>query len=101
MVSSPISTGRVHANTTEAQLTGSPIMIQPSFNPMIGPSTQVLINMGARYVPCMHNVTGVQDGNPPIQHWPCPNTTTLDPKSPSNACTLSDLCGFSGVPNPG
>lgn len=84
-----------------SQLTGSPIMIQPSFNPMIGPSTQVLINMGARYVPCMHNVPGIQDAVLPIQRWPCPNTTTNDPVSPSNACTLSELCGFGGVPNPG
>jgi membrane associated rhomboid family serine protease len=84
-----------------AQLTGSPIMTQPSFNPMIGPSTQVLINMGARYVPCMHNVSVVQDTYNPIQLWPCPNTTTNDPNSPSNHCTLSDLCGFGGVPNPG
>ncbi len=76
-------------------------MVQPSFNPMIGPSTQVLINMGARYVPCMHNVTGVQDANPPIQRWPCPRTTTNDPTDPANACTLSELCGFAGVPNPG
>lgn len=68
---------------------------------MIGPSTQVLINMGARYVPCMHNVTGVQDANPPVTLWPCPNTTTSDPTSPSNHCTLSELCGFGGVPNPG
>jgi membrane associated rhomboid family serine protease len=75
-------------------------MTQPSFNPMIGPSTQVLINMGARYVPCMHNVTGVQDVYPALS-WPCPNTTTNDPDSPSNHCTLSDLCGFGGVPNPG
>jgi membrane associated rhomboid family serine protease len=84
-----------------AQLTGSPIMINPSFNPMIGPSTQVLINMGARYVPCMHNVTVVQDPVNPILYWPCPNTTTSDSQNPSNHCTLSDLCGFGGVPNPG
>lgn len=34
-------------------LTKTPIEIHPSFNPMIGPSPYVLINMGARYVPCM------------------------------------------------
>lgn len=77
-----------------AQLTGSPIMIKPQFNPMIGPSPYVLINMGARYVPCMHNVTGIQDSNVTIT-WPCPNTTTEAP-----ACTLSELCGFGGVEEP-
>lgn len=66
---------------------------------MIGPSNYVLINMGARFVPCMRNTPGVQD-SPVLIPWPCPNTTTLDPENPSQHCTLSDLCGFSGVPNP-
>lgn len=74
-------------------------MTQPSFNPMIGPSPYVLINMGARFVPCMRNTVGVQDSTQHIS-WPCPNTTTLDPNSPSQHCTLSDLCGFGGVPDP-
>ncbi|KAK3373749.1 hypothetical protein B0T24DRAFT_679156 [Lasiosphaeria ovina] len=82
-----------------ATVTGSPIMTQPSFNPMIGPSPYILINMGARFVPCMHNTVGVQNSHVRIQ-WPCPNTTTLDPESPSQKCTLSDLCGFGGVPEP-
>ncbi|KAK5199691.1 hypothetical protein LTR47_001580 [Exophiala xenobiotica] len=76
-------------------ITGSPIMIHPQFNPMIGPSTYVQINMGARFVPCMHVVPGVQDATVPI-NWPCPNTTTSDANSPSNHCDLSELCGFSG-----
>lgn len=49
----------------------------------------------------MHNVTVVQDPIRPIKLWPCPNTTTNDVDSPSNHCSLSDLCGFGGVPNPG
>ncbi|PHH88329.1 hypothetical protein CDD83_7683 [Cordyceps sp. RAO-2017] len=75
-------------------LTGSPIMIKPQFNPMIGPSTQVMINMGARYVPCMHNVREIQGSQVPVLFL-CPNATTND-----NFCPLSDLCGFGGVPNP-
>ncbi|EFX05354.1 rhomboid family membrane protein [Grosmannia clavigera kw1407] len=75
-------------------LTGSPIMIHPSFNVMIGPSTYVMINMGSRFVPCMHNVAGVQSATETIS-WPCPNTTTSDA-----LCTLSQLCGFGGVPEP-
>ncbi|TVY65689.1 putative rhomboid protein [Lachnellula suecica] len=77
-----------------AQLTGSPIEIHPSFNPMIGPSPFVLINMGARYMPCMHNVNGVQNAAEAFT-WPCPNSTET-----SGLCSLSQLCGFSGVPNP-
>ncbi|EXJ74921.1 uncharacterized protein A1O5_01617 [Cladophialophora psammophila CBS 110553] len=79
-------------------ITGSPIMIKPQFNPMIGPSTYVQINMGARFVPCMRTTPGVQDSpDPPT--WPCPNTTTSDPNSPSNHCDLKALCGFSGFSN--
>jgi membrane associated rhomboid family serine protease len=78
-----------------ATLTGSPIMINPQFNPMIGPSTWVLINMGARYVACMHNLPEIQ-GSERVIHWPCPNTTSFSVAE----CQLSDLCGLGGVPNP-
>ena len=84
-----------------AVLTKTPIEIHPSFNPMIGPSPYVLINMGARYQPCMHSMAGVQDAKPPIApiSWPCPNATALT--GDSMTCNLKDLCGFSGsVPNP-
>ncbi|KAI1487774.1 hypothetical protein F5X96DRAFT_648363 [Biscogniauxia mediterranea] len=91
-----------------AQLTGSPIQTKPSFNPMIGPSAAILINMGARYVPCMKNVDGIQNYVTPAGvntvdkgfPWPCPNTTSSDSSDPSNQCSLSELCGFGGVPNP-
>jgi membrane associated rhomboid family serine protease len=84
-----------------AQLTGSPIEIHPSFNPMIGPSPYVQIDMGARFVPCMRNVKCVQDQKDPPP-WPCPWTTTTDGNSIDNKCTLQQLCGFPGykVPNP-
>src|SRR5256885_9042024 len=61
-------------DTSPATLTGSPIMIHPQFNPMIGPSTYVLINMGARFVPCMRTTPGVQNSTTPIP-WFCPNST--------------------------
>ncbi|KAI9149200.1 rhomboid protein [Paramyrothecium foliicola] len=79
-----------------ALLTGSPIMIKPQFNPMIGPSTQVLINMGARYVPCMRNLDEIQGASPsdPVLFL-CPNATTR-----TQICPLSEVCGFGGVPNP-
>ncbi|KAJ5558456.1 hypothetical protein N7461_002428 [Penicillium sp. DV-2018c] len=79
-----------------AQLTGSVIQTKPNFNPMIGPSPYVQIYMGARYNPCMKNVGGIQNATKPID-WPCPNTTTLDT---TTFCTLSEVCGFGGVPNP-
>ncbi|KYK58682.1 rhomboid family membrane protein [Drechmeria coniospora] len=77
-----------------AILTGSPIMIKPQFNPMIGPSTQVMINMGARYTPCMHNIEEIQGSKIPVLFL-CPNATTN-----TQFCPLSELCGFGGVPNP-
>ncbi|KAK7751345.1 hypothetical protein SLS62_006751 [Diatrype stigma] len=82
-----------------ANLTGTPIQTSPTFNPMIGPSTYVLINMGARYPPCMHNVKGIQDQTTHIS-WPCPWVTTSDITSPDYQCTLSQVCGFAGVPEP-
>ena len=82
--------------TLSAIVTGSPVMIHPQFNPMIGPSTYVLINMGARFVPCMRTIPEVQDAAVPI-NWPCPNTTTSDPNAATNHCDLSALCGFGGL----
>lgn len=77
-------------------LTGTPIAIKPSFNPMIGPSPYVLINMGARYPPCMKNVNvryKNSDELGPLISQPdisiqCPNTTSADAN-----CHLADLCG--------
>jgi membrane associated rhomboid family serine protease len=79
-------------------VTGSPIMIHPQFNPMIGPSTYVLINMGARFVPCMRTDPQIQGANPPIT-WPCPNVTSSDLNDPSYKCDLNTLCGFGGLDN--
>lgn len=63
---------------------------------MIGPSANVLIHMGARYVPCMRSLEGIQDSD--VEKWPCVNSTSSD--GSDNTCTLSDLCGLGGVPNP-
>jgi membrane associated rhomboid family serine protease len=76
-------------------LTGSVIETKPTFNPMIGPSPYVQIYMGARYDPCMKNVEGIQNANTTI-FWPCPNATSTTDQS----CSLSESCGFGGVPNP-
>ena len=72
-------------------LTKTPIEIHPSFNPMIGPSPYVLINMGARYVPCMRQTS---QGLDTTIEWPCPNTTSTSLDDSSNQCQLNELCGF-------
>ena len=79
-------------------VTGSPIMIHPRFNPMIGPSTYIQINMGARFVPCMRSDPQIQGANPPIT-WPCPRVTSSDLSDPAYDCDLSALCGFGGLDN--
>lgn len=84
--------------TRTAVLTKSPIEIHPQFNPMIGPSPYVLINMGARYQPCMHNMHNVQDRAAGNISWPCPWATSNT--GDDAKCTLSQLCGFGGVPEP-
>ena len=71
-------------------LTGSPIQTKPSFNPMIGPSVYVLINMGARFAPCMQPIKELNDFN--SSQFPCPNYTgSIEQES----CSLTELCGFS------
>lgn len=79
-------------------LTGTPIAIKPSFNPMIGPSPYVQINMGGRYVICMQFQEDLffVNGQPVTEPvlFPCPWTTTADAE-----CTLAQHCGFSGVPS--
>lgn len=81
-----------------SSLTGSPI-VKPSQNPMIGPSNNLLINMGARYVACMRNQVGIQDVK--ATAFFCPNST--DVTSDQQLCSLQELCGFEStnpVPNP-
>lgn len=77
-----------------SQLTGSPIQTQPSFNPMIGPSQNVLISMGSRFVPCMHYIANLSK----IESWQCPNSTSNNVDT--YVCSLSDVCAFGGVPSP-
>lgn len=74
-------------------------MIKPQFNYMIGPSTYIMIEMGARYVPCMKNLKEIQgDASLDLTKGPflCPNATSTD-----DICPLSVACGFGGnTPDP-
>ena len=63
------------------QLTGSLIETQP-FNIMIGPTSMVLISMGARFVPCMKTNTLV-----PWKSMQCP--IQMDP---SGLCSVAEIC---------
>ncbi|KAK9448681.1 uncharacterized protein V1518DRAFT_417893 [Limtongia smithiae] len=74
-----------------AKNTGSPIATQPTLNPFIGPSSYLLIHMGARFSPCMEYVSGITDDS--SLEFPCLSSTSVD----TNICTLSELCGMGGV----
>jgi membrane associated rhomboid family serine protease len=95
-------------------LTGSPIQTKPNFNIMIGPSPYVLINMGARYQPCMHYMESIVNKTyvekKPIM-WPCPSMTAIPTSNittypngttyqsySEKMCNLNELCGLGGVP---
>lgn len=71
-----------------AHLTGSAFQTKPYFNPMLGPLTFLLINMGARYVPCMHQIKDITDDTSIL--FPCANSTSVD----TYVCSLSELCGL-------
>lgn len=52
--------------------TGKPIATSPSFNYMIGPTSEVLIRIGARFPPCMKHVEEL----PPTFALACLNDTS-------------------------
>lgn len=78
-----------------SHLTGSAFQTKPYFNPMLGPLTYLLIYMGARYVPCMHQIKGITDDISIM--FPCANSTTES----TFVCPLTNLCGLSGIPQDG
>lgn len=75
-----------------SHLTGSAFQTKPYFNPMLGPSTYLLINMGARYVPCMQSIENITNDTSIL--FPCPNSTSYD----TDVCQLPELCGLGGIP---
>ena len=93
------------------------------FNPMLGPSTQTLIQSGARYIPCMRNTTAM----PPDERYVCfskpyasaedgfagskdddnepeedlrqlinPVLELTSPVAVRTTCSLEDVCGMGG-----
>jgi len=71
---------------------GSPISLKPVINPMLGPSSSALINLGARFPPCMKFVSQV----PPSTLLGCMNNTA---NPATSICTVKELCGFAGFPD--
>jgi membrane associated rhomboid family serine protease len=75
---------------------GTPVSFKPVVNPMLGPSESALINLGARFPPCMKSVQNLSLST----LMPCLNDTA---NPPTSLCTIEDVCGFGGfhggVPN--
>ncbi|KDR84898.1 hypothetical protein GALMADRAFT_233355 [Galerina marginata CBS 339.88] len=71
---------------------GSPISFKPVINPMLGPSSSALVNIGARFPPCMKLVEQV----PPSTPIGCMNNTA---NPVTSICTVENLCGFGGFHN--
>ncbi|KAF7347901.1 RHOMBOID-like protein [Mycena venus] len=68
---------------------GSPVSFKPVVNYMLGPSSTTLINVGARFPPCMKLVDAV----PPTEQIGCLNNTA---NPATEICTIEDICGFGG-----
>ncbi|KAI9220757.1 rhomboid family-domain-containing protein, partial [Blastocladiella britannica] len=85
--------GLVLSLVVNAQVTGTVIQTTPQFNYLIGPSSEVLIQLGARFAPCMRaidtlpaslatNVSCVVPGGP------------ADPNNPGYySCNWDTFCG--------
>ncbi|KZT61287.1 rhomboid-domain-containing protein [Calocera cornea HHB12733] len=80
-----------------AHFQGTAISFHPTVNYMLGPGGSTLINVGARYVPCMKDSPQI----PPTTQLACMNDTA----NPADIlCPLATVCGFGGfgaddVPN--
>ncbi|KAJ8584706.1 rhomboid-domain-containing protein [Rhizopogon salebrosus TDB-379] len=70
---------------TKAQ--GTPVSFKPVVNPMLGPSESALINLGARFPPCMKVVADIPST------IACLNDTA---NPPDESCTFEEVCGFGG-----
>lgn len=75
-----------------ARAQGSPLSFKPVVNPMLGPSASALINLGARFPPCMKSVTGLSSST----LMPCLDDTA---NPPTSLCSIEDVCGFGGFAN--
>jgi len=79
----------IYELVVNAQAQGSPVSFHPVVNPMLGPSGSALIRVGARFPPCMKNVSEV----PVTLNLPCLNDTA---NPPDRLCTIEDICGHGG-----
>ncbi|KAF9646113.1 rhomboid-domain-containing protein [Thelephora ganbajun] len=72
-----------------AKAQGNPFSFKPTVNPMLGPSSSALINLGARFPPCMKLIKDI----PLNTHLPCANDTA---NPPTITCSIEQICAFGG-----
>ncbi|KAG8960612.1 hypothetical protein FRC05_006720 [Tulasnella sp. 425] len=68
---------------------GTPFSMKPFVNPLLGPSQAALIEIGARYAPCMKAIEEV----PATLQMGCPSNTA---NPPTDLCTIEQLCAHGG-----
>ncbi|KAJ7357283.1 hypothetical protein DFH08DRAFT_912271 [Mycena albidolilacea] len=71
---------------------GMPVSFKPVVNYMLGPSSTTLINVGARFPPCM-KLLDPSLGISPTSQIGCLNNTA---NPATEICTIEDICGFGG-----
>lgn len=79
----------IYELVVQSKAQGTPVSLKPVINPMLGPSESALIQLGARFPPCMKDVLGV----PITTQLACLNDTA---NPPDRICPLEDICGFGG-----
>ncbi|KAI0756738.1 rhomboid-domain-containing protein [Daedaleopsis nitida] len=82
----------IYELVTNARAQGSPFSFKPVVNPMLGPSSSALIQLGARFPPCMKDVPEF----PPTTPVACLNNTA---NPVTERCSLETVCGFGGFHN--
>jgi len=82
----------IYELVVQSKAQGSPVSFKPVVNPMLGPSQSALIQLGARFPPCMKLVKDV----PVTTEFACLNDTA---NPPDRICPLEEICGFGGFDN--
>ncbi|KAH9846838.1 rhomboid-domain-containing protein [Lenzites betulinus] len=82
----------IYELVTNSKAQGTPFSFKPVVNPMLGPSSSALIQLGARFPPCMKDVPDL----PVTTLVPCnPGLNNTDNPA-TRLCSLEDICGFGG-----
>jgi membrane associated rhomboid family serine protease len=89
--------GVIYTLVLNFRVMGTPFQLSTPVNYMLGPSTEVLIQSGARFAPCMRTsskLPPVPSLAPPTDALACQLPTGKKTSNPAyNICTFRDYCG--------